>query len=164
MTARVSKTTRSGLAGALVALCVSTGHAADRGDVKDSLSSETRTPTQSNSTVSQHERQTAWRDRNDLALVTNGTMTATALLAAHIYGAENEDVGSLSDAVIGPKGHLRGFIVDVGGFLGIGEKPVLVKASEAEIRRDTTSGTLAIFTRFTRDTLEARKAYQPPGR
>ena len=164
MTAMVSNTRRWALAGAMVVLGVSTGHATDGNGAKDGLSSETRTPTQSNSTVSQHERQTAWRDRSDLALVTSGTMTATALLAAHIYGAENEDVGSLSDAVIGPKGHLRGFIVDVGGFLGIGEKPVLVRASEAEIRRDTTSGTLAIFTHFTRDTLEARKAYQPPGR
>lgn len=102
----------------------------------------------------------AWQDRNDLQRVTIGTLKASSLLDAHVYGANNKDVGGVSDLVLDPNGRLKSFIVDVGGFLGIGDKPIEVRMSSAEIRRDTSSGTLAIFTNVTRKQLESRKPYR----
>ena len=70
------------------------------------------------------------------------------LAGAAIYSTEYERVGSIS--------HLHSFgsttqaVVDVGGFLGIGAKPVLIALSDLNMMRDAT-GTVFGMTSWTKD-------------
>jgi hypothetical protein len=78
-------------------------------------------------------------------------LTPKVLEGATIYGADDHKVGRVS--------HLHGtgaasqIIVDVGGFLGLGAKPVAVPASDLEFMRDE-SGAVHAVTRWTREQLE----------
>jgi hypothetical protein len=74
-------------------------------------------------------------------------MIPTILEGATIYGADDEKVGTVS--------HLHGsqVVIDVGGFLGIGAKPVAVEAGQLEFMRDE-DGDVHAVTRWTKDELK----------
>ena len=74
-------------------------------------------------------------------------LTADVLEGATIYGPGDEKIGSVS--------HLHGsqIIVDVGGFLGIGAKPVAVDVTQLEFMRDE-DGDVHAVTNWTKDQLK----------
>lgn len=78
-------------------------------------------------------------------------LTPSLLEGATVYGADDHKVGQVS--------HMHGsgttgqVIVDVGGFLGLGAKPVAVPASELEFMRDE-EGDVHAVTGWTKDQLE----------
>ncbi|WP_182085503.1 PRC-barrel domain-containing protein [Aureimonas sp. ME7] len=53
-----------------------------------------------------------------------------------VYGANNEDIGEIEDFVINTDGTIAAVVIEVGGFLGIGEKDVLVNFSELQFAMD----------------------------
>ncbi|RXT46105.1 photosystem reaction center subunit H [Bosea sp. Tri-44] len=79
-------------------------------------------------------------------------LTADALDGATIYGPGDDEIGSVS--------HLHGFgptslvVIDVGGFLGIGAKPVAVPLSELDFMRDEDGNVHALVS-WTKDQLKA---------
>jgi PRC-barrel domain len=79
-------------------------------------------------------------------------LTEANLVGAPIYGADDEKVGSIShlhtDTVVARA------IVDVGGFLGIGSKPVSVELDQLNMMRDS-DGTVHGTTSWTKDELRA---------
>jgi sporulation protein YlmC with PRC-barrel domain len=91
-------------------------------------------------------------------VVEAGTFSAEELMGARVYGAGNADLGEIGDVIITADGKVEAYVVDVGGFLGIGEKPVALDAAELEVRRDE-SGNYRIVTRFTEEQLEGQVAY-----
>jgi len=50
-----------------------------------------------------------------------------------IYGANNEEIGEIEDFIMRPDGSVEAVVVEVGGFLGVGEKDVLVSWSALQI-------------------------------
>ncbi|QCO54726.1 PRC-barrel domain containing protein [Pseudorhodobacter turbinis] len=74
------------------------------------------------------------------------------LTGATIYDGRDETIGTIS--------HLHGdgasirVIVDVGGFLGIGTKPVALQLNQLDVMRDD-NGTVHAVTDMTRDQVEA---------
>ncbi|RIY02071.1 PRC-barrel domain containing protein [Aureimonas flava] len=50
-----------------------------------------------------------------------------------VYGANNEKIGEIEDFVINSDGTVAAAVIEVGGFLGIGEKDVLVNFSELQM-------------------------------
>ncbi|MGE0233707.1 MAG: PRC-barrel domain-containing protein, partial [Flavobacteriaceae bacterium] len=85
-------------------------------------------------------------------------LSAEELIGTQVYGAENEVIGEVSDVVLDGKQQVEAFIVDVGGFLGIGEKPVALDAAKLQISKDE-DGDLTVHTSFTEARLEKQKAY-----
>ena len=79
-------------------------------------------------------------------------LTEANLVGAPIYGADDEKVGSISHL------HTNTFvahaIVDVGGFLGIGSKPVSVKLDQLNMMRDA-NGNIHGMTSWTKDEMRA---------
>jgi hypothetical protein len=63
-----------------------------------------------------------------------------------------EDVGTVSDLVLGPDDKLVGVVVDVGGFLGVGAKPVGL--SWASLTEERADGELLLKTELTRQDFE----------
>ncbi|MBD0416965.1 PRC-barrel domain-containing protein [Oryzicola mucosus] len=78
-------------------------------------------------------------------------LTPSNLEGATIYGADDHKVGTVSHMHgIGPSSQV---IIDVGGFLGIGAKPVAVPMSQLEFMRDE-SGDVHAVTTWTKDQLK----------
>jgi hypothetical protein len=73
------------------------------------------------------------------------------LAGAKIYGPDDAEVGSISH--VHGQGNTAQVVVDVGGFLGIGAKPVALTASEIDLMRDETGAVHGIIRR-TKDELK----------
>ena len=56
------------------------------------------------------------------------TILARDLIGQTVYDPENAKIGSISDLILSKDGkNVEGFVIGVGGFLGIGEKAVALK-------------------------------------
>jgi sporulation protein YlmC with PRC-barrel domain len=56
----------------------------------------------------------------------SGEMLAEDIIGANVRNAQNESIGSVSDLILDQNGQLKGAVISVGGFLGIGDKKVAV--------------------------------------
>lgn len=79
-------------------------------------------------------------------------MTDAVLTGATIYGPGDETVGTVSH-VHGAGSHAQ-VVIDVGGFLGLGSKPVLVPVSDLDLMRDG-DGVVHGVSRWTREHLKS---------
>ncbi|MDB5473594.1 MAG: hypothetical protein JWP99_897 [Devosia sp.] len=83
-------------------------------------------------------------------------LTPAILEGATIYGADDHKVGTVS--------HLHGsgaamqVVIDVGGFLGLGSKPVAVPLQHLEFMRDQ-GGSVHAVTSWTKDQLHNMPAH-----
>lgn len=82
-------------------------------------------------------------------------MTADAQLeGARVYDANNNWIGEISEV------NQSSAVIDVGGFLGIGEKPVLLEWSQLDILKERDSNDIRVYTKMTEAELEAMPTYQ----
>lgn len=86
-------------------------------------------------------------DHTNHVRLTAAEHTPDILENATIYGPGDEKIGSVSHA------HGGQVVIDVGGFLGIGAKPVAVDISELEFMRDE-GGEVHAVTTWTKDELK----------
>jgi len=77
--------------------------------------------------------------------------SADVLEGASIYDADDNDIGSVNH--VHGTGAAARVVIDVGGFLGIGAKPVAVAASDLDFMRDE-DGEVHAVTRWTKEQLE----------
>ena len=52
--------------------------------------------------------------------------TAGTVLGRHVFSAANEDIGLLTDILVGADGTPKAAIVDVGGFMGVGMRRIAI--------------------------------------
>lgn len=79
-------------------------------------------------------------------------LNPATLEGATIYGPGDEKIGSVSH--VHGAGPASVVVIDVGGFLGIGAKPVAIPLSELEFMRDE-DGDVHAVTNWTKDALKA---------
>lgn len=79
-------------------------------------------------------------------------MTDAVLTGATVYGPGDETVGTVSH--VHGSGSSAQVVIDVGGFLGIGSKPVLVPVSDLDVMRDG-DGVVHAVSRWTKEDLKA---------
>lgn len=84
--------------------------------------------------------------------LTEAELTTAALEGATIYGPNDEKIGHVTE--VHGAGALAQVVVDVGGFLGIGAKPVAISVNDLTFMRDEGSQVHAV-TRWTKDELKA---------
>lgn len=83
--------------------------------------------------------------------LTEAEITPAIIEGATIYDAVDHKVGSVSHMHgTGPNGRV---VIDVGGFLGIGAKPVAVPASQLDFMRDE-DGNVHAVTPWTKEALK----------
>jgi sporulation protein YlmC with PRC-barrel domain len=92
------------------------------------------------------------------ALQPQAQFLAGSLIGARILSHSDEEVGEIDDVVIAADGSIQGVITEVGGFLGIAEKQVLISWSDLEVRRDD-EGDILIRTGLTEQALEGLENY-----
>ncbi len=86
-------------------------------------------------------------------------VSASELIGTRVYGSEDADLGEVSDVVFDPSGKIDAVVVDVGGFLGIGEKPVALDFKTLNIRVDQ-GGNLIVVANATKDQLDQAPSYE----
>jgi ribosomal 30S subunit maturation factor RimM len=90
-------------------------------------------------------------DHSQHIRIAEGEFNSSVLEGATVYGADDEKVGKVSH--VHGSGLTSQIVVDVGGFLGIGAKPVAVPASQLEFMRDE-HGDVHAVTNWTKDSLK----------
>ncbi len=91
-------------------------------------------------------------DHTNHIRLASAELTPAVLEGATIYGADDHKVGTVSH--VHGSGASSQIVLDVGGFLGIGAKPVAVPASQLEFMRDE-DGDIHAVTGWTKDELKA---------
>jgi hypothetical protein len=56
----------------------------------------------------------------------SGDWRSSKVIGLNVYNMQNEKVGDINEILIQPSGKVAGFVVGVGGFLGMGEHDVLL--------------------------------------
>ena len=99
-------------------------------------------------------------DRTGFTDFDEAGLTADDLRGIGVYGINDEQIGTIGDILLNEDGTFDAVIVDVGGFLSLGAKPVAVGFENLAFSADT-AGTRYLFLNTTREQLEAQAAYDP---
>lgn len=91
-------------------------------------------------------------DHSDSTVLDARDLTEESLIDAVVYGAEDEKIGTVSH--VHGMGSAAQVIVDVGGFLGIGAKSVMMSANDLTFMRDS-DGDVHAMTRWTKEQVMA---------
>ncbi|TPJ14367.1 PRC-barrel domain containing protein [Mesorhizobium sp. B2-7-3] len=97
-------------------------------------------------------------DKASLTPIDPGKIRTQELVGTTVYGANDANVGEIGDVVLTKDGKVDAVIVDVGGFLGMGEKEVAVGMDKLSFMKDQ-NGNKYLYTNFTKDQLKAQPAY-----
>ncbi|MDZ5699135.1 PRC-barrel domain-containing protein [Chelativorans sp. M5D2P16] len=125
-------------------------------DRQDRPAEETTAATQDQAATDR--TQTGAIDRNSLQNAGQDQIRAENLTGANVYGANEEDIGEVGDVILTPDGEIDAVIIDVGGFLGIGQKEVAVGLDNISFMTDE-NGDLYLYTQYTQEELEAQPEY-----
>ncbi len=91
----------------------------------------------------------------------NPVLTAEQLDGAPVYDSTGEEIGNVSRLVMADGGAVSEVVIDVGGFLGIGDKPVAISYEDLEVFDDvdTAFGDVRVSVAQTRSELEAMETW-----
>lgn len=92
-------------------------------------------------------------DDAEMQTVSYDALTTEELLGTTVYGSNNEWVGEVSELALGDNGNVSALILDVGGFLGIGERAVSMSMDKVELRRMGNDGDVNAYVTATEDEL-----------
>ncbi|WP_275789037.1 PRC-barrel domain-containing protein [Pararhizobium gei] len=85
-------------------------------------------------------------------------IVAEKMMGVEVKVADDTDLGNIGDVILAKDGKIETYVIDVGGFLGIGEKPVAMSAASVQVLADS-NGKMVIYSPFTRAQLENQPAY-----
>lgn len=86
-------------------------------------------------------------------------LTSETLTGARVYGSNDEDVGEVDELILNDDGSIKRVVLDVGGFLGLGEHEVAVSMNELRIVRDEDGDDVRVYIDATQEELEAQPEY-----
>lgn len=99
-------------------------------------------------------------NRDGYNVVTFDDLTTDDVTGASVYDANDKRVGEIGELVMSDDGKLQDAVIDVGGFLGLGEKPVAVSFQSLQILRNDNGDDVRVYIDTTEDQLKAMPAYQ----
>lgn len=97
----------------------------------------------------------------DFALATQD-IAASKLIGATVYGPDDANLGEVSDLVFSKTGEIDAAVIDVGGFLGIGEKPVALEFDDLNVRTDE-NGTMTVMVSASQEQLDQAPTFEEQG-
>jgi sporulation protein YlmC with PRC-barrel domain len=59
-----------------------------------------------------------------------GHWRSSKLIGVNVYNEQNEKLGDINEIILDPTGKVTGYVVGVGGFLGMGEHDILVEPTK----------------------------------
>lgn len=104
--------------------------------------------------------QTNRDNRNTWEAVDWSVMTTEDLTGVQVNGANENWVGEISSLVLGADGKsISHAVIDVGGWLGLGERPVALPFDQIELRRNGDDNSIVAYVDATEEELEAMPEY-----
>ena len=103
------------------------------------------------------ERQPIMRD--GYAVAEGDYLTTEKLTGARVYDANDEWIGDVSELVLSEQGQITEAVIDVGGFLGMGEKPVALKLGDVDILRNEGGDDVRVYVSMTKEQLDQLPAF-----
>ena len=97
-------------------------------------------------------------DKSSMSAIDPGKIASQDLVGTTVYGANDERVGEIGNIVLTKDSKVDAVLLDVGGFLGMGEKEVAVGMDKLKFMEDK-NGKRYLYTNFTKDQLKAQPAY-----
>ncbi|UVK41978.1 PRC-barrel domain-containing protein [Mesorhizobium sp. AR07] len=101
---------------------------------------------------------TAAIDKSSLTEMPMDKISTKDFIGTNVYGADDAKVGEIGDVVMTGDKKVDAVIVNVGGFLGMGEKQVAMGLEKLKFMSDK-DGNRYLYTNFTKAQLEAQTAY-----
>lgn len=87
-------------------------------------------------------------------------LTTEKLTGAPVYDANDEWIGEVGELLVSADGKLTDAVIDVGGFLGIGEKPVALEIDKVDILRQDGGDEVRVYVPMSKDELEAMPEFE----
>jgi sporulation protein YlmC with PRC-barrel domain len=66
----------------------------------------------------------------------DGSINASQLMGLKVENPDGDNVGEIGEVILDNTGKVQGVVVDVGGFLGVGERPVLLNWADVKLAGD----------------------------
>jgi sporulation protein YlmC with PRC-barrel domain len=70
-----------------------------------------------------------------------GQWRASKLIGVDVYNQQNEKLGEINELIMTSNGQIAGAVIGVGGFLGMGERDVMVPLNQLRFSNDGSSTT-----------------------
>ena len=99
-------------------------------------------------------------ERDGFSVAMTEDLNTEDLTGARVYGPGDEDVGEISELLLSADGKLDRAVIDVGGFLGLGERPVAVTMDELQIMRSDDGDEFRVYIDASQDALEQQPEYE----
>ncbi len=96
--------------------------------------------------------------------VGENSMLTSRLIGLDVVNAANQAIGEIKDVVLGPDGATEGYILSVGGFLGMGDHYVVVNPASVAISYDAGEQKWHASMNTTEDQLKAAPVFKYEGR
>lgn len=87
-------------------------------------------------------------------------LTADKLEGARVYGPKDEDVGEINRLILDNNGQVQRIVLDVGGFLGMGERQIAVTPDELNIVRTDDGNEFRVYIDSNQANLKAQPEYK----
>ncbi len=87
-------------------------------------------------------------------------LTSDDIEGASVYGASDETVGEIDRLIMSADGKVEQVVINVGGFLGLGEKPVAVTFDELQILKNADGTDYRIYIDSSEEALKSQPEFQ----
>jgi sporulation protein YlmC with PRC-barrel domain len=87
-------------------------------------------------------------------------LTAEKLTGARVYGPKDEDVGEINRIILDNNGQVDRVVLDVGGFLGIGERQIAVTMDELNIVKNAEGDDFRVYIDSNQANLKAQPEFK----
>lgn len=115
--------------------------------------SSTATTTGTNNNASALSRLTG----DEAVTNTDGSVNMSQLLGLDVRNGQNENIGEVGEVILDKGGQVKGVVIDVGGFLGVGARPVFLGWND--IRLTQMSGKTVAMVEMSKDRLQNMPEY-----
>lgn len=88
------------------------------------------------------------------------TYLASTLVGSWVYAPDNTTIGDVNDVIINRDGDVAGVVIGVGGFLGMGEKPVAVTLDRLTIAQSEDLSSAKVVLNVSLAELDAAPAFK----
>jgi len=111
-------------------------------------------------TMGTDETMTSATPKMETVPASEAKLEASNIIGMSVTGADDENIGEVSEILIDDGGKVEAFVIDVGGFLGMNEKPVAVSMDDLQFARaEGSEDWSTIKTGLTKESLENQQAY-----
>lgn len=87
-------------------------------------------------------------------------LTADKLTGARVYGPKDEDVGEINRIILNDQGQVDRVVLDVGGFLGVGERQIAVTMDELNIVKNAKGDDFRVYIDADQANLKAQPEFK----